>query len=89
MRHAWNNEDVLTRDSRGLREELQNLRVDVDGQLLLVDKPLVARLHDCLGPVGEWLPDKRVCQVDQPLTRQLAELILLGQVVVDLSLIHI
>ena len=60
---------------------MEDLRVDVDGQLLLLDEPLVASLDDGLGPVGEGLPDERVAEVDEPLPGQLAELLLVGQVV--------
>ena len=72
---------ILTGDGRGLGEVVEDLRVDVDGQLLLLDEPLVARLDDGLGPVGEGLADERVGEVDEPLSRQLAELLLVGEVV--------
>ena len=72
---------ILTRDGRGLVEVVEDLRVDVDGQLLLLDELLVAALDDGLGPVGEGLPDERVAEVDEPLPGELAELLLLGQVV--------
>ena len=60
---------------------MEDLWVDVDGQLLLLDELLVAALDDGLGPVGEGLPDERVAEVDEPLPRELAELLLLWQVV--------
>ena len=72
---------ILTRDGRGLVEVVEDLRVDVDGQLLLLDELLVAALDDRLGPVGEGLPDERVAEVDEPLPGQLAELLLVRQVV--------
>ena len=72
---------ILTRDGRGLGEVAEDLGVDVDGQLLLLDELLVAALDDGLGPVGEGLPDERVAEVDEPLPGELAELLLLGQVV--------
>ena len=73
--------EKLTRDGRGLGEAAEDLGVDVDGQLLLLDEALVAALDDGLGPVGEGLPDERVAEVDEPLPWELAELLLLGQVV--------
>ena len=72
---------ILTGDGRGLGEVAEDLGVDVDGQLLLLDELLVAALDDGLGPVGEGLPDERVAEVDEPLPGQLAELLLVGQVV--------
>ena len=75
------NSSGLTRDGRGLGEAAEDLGVDVDGQLLLLDELLVAALDDRLGPVGEGLPDERVAEVDEPLPGELAELLLLGQVV--------
>ena len=72
---------ILTRDGCGLVEVVEDLWVDVDGQLLLLDEFLVATLDDGLGPVGEGLADERVAEVDEPLPGQLAELLLVGQVV--------
>ena len=59
---------------------MEDLRVDVDGQLLLLDEPLVARLDDFFRPVGEGLSNERVAEVDEPLPGQLAELFLVGEV---------
>ena len=60
---------ILTRDGRGLVEAAEDLWVDVDGQLLLLDEPLVSTLDDGLGPVGEGLADEGIGEVDEPLSR--------------------
>ena len=55
-------------------EAAQDLRVDLDGELLLLDKLRVARLDPHLDPVGERLLNQGVGEVDEPLTRQPLEL---------------
>ena len=71
---------LLTRYGGRHGEALQYLRIDVDAKLLLLHQPLVPPLDDVVRPVGEGLPHDGVGQVDEPLPRQLAELLLVWQV---------
>ena len=61
-------------------EAAQDLRIDLDSELLLLDKLRVARLDAHQDPVGERLLYQSVREVDEPLTRQPLKVFRVGQV---------
>ena len=71
----------LTGDVGAVVEAAEDLRVDVDGELLLVEELLVPGLHDDSDPLAEGLADIGVDEVDEPLPGDLFPVALVGQVV--------
>ena len=61
-------------------EDAEDLGVHHDRHVVLLDHVLVAGFHACIDPVGEGLAHERVRDVDDPLARQLVEIIYVGEV---------
>ena len=59
---------------------MHDLRVNLNAQLLLFEKLLVATLDDAPGPIREGLAYERVGDVDYPLARQLRQVIIIRQI---------
>ena len=71
---------VLTGDLGGGHEGGVDVRVHLDGQLLLLHDLLVALLHGRERPVGEGPANEGVEEGDQPLPRQLVVVSGVGKV---------
>ena len=75
------NEDrVLTGDLSGGHESGVDVRVHLNGQLLLLHDLLVALLHGLERPVSEGTANESVEEGDQPLSRQLVVVFGVGEV---------
>ena len=65
---------------RGGVEGAEDVRVHLNGHVALGDQLLVAALHAGLHPLGEGSANERVRDVDDPLPRKLANVVLVGKV---------
>ena len=65
---------------RGGVEGTEDVRVHHDGHVALRHQVSVTGLHASLHPLGEGPADERVRDVDDPLPRQLADVVLVGEV---------
>ena len=59
----------LTRNCCRLGKAFEDLRVNLDGQLLLLNEFQVTRLYDCMRPLRKRLTHESIREVDEPLAR--------------------
>ena len=78
------NDKVLTADVERASESCCDLWVELDHELLLLGKLLVAALDLLRDPLPQVVADDGVDHVDDPLARELGDVASVGHVVLDL-----